>query len=430
MSKPIQIGLLGAGVVGSGVIKILQEKESEIERQVGAKVSVSNAFVKDKSKKRDFYYTDGFFVDSAQEIFSNPELDIVVELMGGEEPAYSYINSSLQNGKHVVTANKEVMAKYCQDILSLAKANEVRVMFESSVGGGTPVISPLIRDLLANDIHSIRAIINGTTNYILTRMASEFVDYPTVLHDAQALGYAESDPTNDVEGIDAAYKLAILSTLGFRCEVKDTDVYREGITRLSASDFVYADELGFNIKLLAMADRNINRIQARVHPVLIGKNDMLAKVDGVLNAVEIDTDLVSKVLFHGPGAGALPTGSAVVADVVNISRSIVAGMSIPDPITLTNSYEIASMNELSCQYYIRLNAKDEPGVLAQISSVLGVNGISISSFIQKDSGNSSGNAELVIMTHLSNEKSIQSALVEIGKLPVVNEVSNTLRVLD
>ena len=288
MSKPIQIGLLGAGVVGSGVIKILQEKESEIERQVGAKVSVSNAFVKDKSKKRDFYYTDGFFVDSAQEIFSNPELDIVVELMGGEEPAYSYINSSLQNGKHVVTANKEVMAKYCQDILSLAKANEVRVMFESSVGGGTPVISPLIRDLLANDIHSIRAIINGTTNYILTRMASEFVDYPTVLHDAQALGYAESDPTNDVEGIDAAYKLAILSTLGFRCEVKDTDVYREGITRLSASDFVYADELGFNIKLLAMADRNINRIQARVHPVLIGKNDMLAKVDGVLNAVEME----------------------------------------------------------------------------------------------------------------------------------------------
>lgn len=430
MSKPINVGLLGAGVVGSGVIKTFQEKAADIERQVGAKVIVTHALVRNKSKNRDFSCSDDFFVDSASEIINNPNVDIVVELMGGEEPAYEYIKGSLKSKKHVVTANKEVMAKHCQEVFSLAKSNKVRIMFEGSVAGGTPIISPLVRDLLANDIHSIRAIINGTTNYMLTKMAKEHADYLTVLREAQSLGYAESDPTNDVEGIDAAYKLAILSTLGFRCEVKDTDVFREGITKLSASDFVYAEELGFNIKLLAMANLINNRIQARVHPVLIAESDMLAKVDGVLNAVEVDTDLVNKVLFHGPGAGSLPTSSAVVADIVNISRSLVAESPIPDPITLVNSYDISSINELTCQYYIRLNAKDEPGVLAQVSSILGDNGISISSFIQKDSETSSGNAELVIMTHTSTEQSVQDALCNIDRLPVVNEISITIRVAD
>ena len=276
MSKPINVGLLGAGVVGSGVIKTFQEKAADIERQVGAKVIVTHALVRNKSKNRDFSCSDDFFVDSASEIINNPNVDIVVELMGGEEPAYEFIKGSLKSKKHVVTANKEVMAKHCQEVFSLAKSNKVRIMFEGSVAGGTPIISPLVRDLLANDIHSIRAIINGTTNYMLTKMAKEHADYLTVLREAQSLGYAESDPTNDVEGIDAAYKLAILSTLGFRCEVKDTDVFREGITKLSASDFVYAEELGFNIKLLAMANLINNRIQARVHPVLIAESDMLA----------------------------------------------------------------------------------------------------------------------------------------------------------
>ena len=302
------------------------------------------------------------------------------------------------------------------------------MLFEASVAGGTPVVSPLMRDLVANEVVSIKAIINGTTNYILTRMSSEQIDYKTVLKDAQNLGYAEPDPTNDVEGIDAAYKLAILSTLGFRAQVKDSDVFCEGITSLSAKDFQYADELGYAIKLLAISSRINGEVQARVHPALIEKDQMLAKVDGVLNAIEIETDLTGRVLFHGPGAGSMPTSSAIVADIINIGRNVAGNAAYLDPVRLSESIKVQSISDLQTKYYFRLEAKDEPGVLAQIGSALALNKISISSFIQKGFDPEQGTAELVIMTHRATERSVQSALKDIKDLDVVARIGNMIRV--
>jgi homoserine dehydrogenase len=350
--------------------------------------------------------------------------------MGGEHPALELILAAVKNGKHVVTANKEVISKHGSEIFSLARENNVRVLFEASVGGGIPIISPLMRDLVANDIKSIKAIINGTTNYILTRMANEQADYQQVLQEAQELGYAESDPTSDVEGIDAAYKLSILSTLAFRASVKDTDIFTEGITSLTDKDFSYAKELGYSIKLLAIATRTDSSVLGRVHPALIPKEQMLAKVDDALNAVEVETDLLDKVLFHGPGAGSMPTSSAVVADIVNIARTIAGGTDLLDPVRLSDEIEIRSIDTLITKYYFRLEAEDQPGVLARIAAVLGDCGISISSFIQKGLGDQSTNAELVIMTHEASESSVTRAVSSLRELDVVRMIGNVIRVVE
>jgi len=367
-------------------------------------------------------------VEAADDILNDPNVDIVVELMGGEHPALEYIMKAVRSKKHVVTANKEVMAKHGPEIFALARENNVRVLFEASVAGGTPIVSPLMRDLVSNEIKSIRAIINGTTNYILSRMALEQADYGDVLRDAQDLGYAEADPTNDVEGIDASYKLAILSTLAFRAQVKNNDVYHEGITKLSSKDFEYSDELGYAIKLLAIATRTNGEVQTRVHPALLKKSEMLAKVDGVLNAVEVETDLTDNVLFHGPGAGSMPTTSAVVADIVNIARNVAGNVAYPDPVKLSEKITVQSINNLISRYYFRLEAKDQPGVLAEIASILGENQISIESFIQKNVNDSKGTAELVIMTHQAKEEAFQKALAEIEGLAVVINLGNMIRV--
>ena len=430
MVKRIGIGLLGMGVVGGGVARIISEKSDLLERQIGAKLDLRGVLVRNQNKPRSFQLPEDMFVDSPQSILEDSNVDIVVELMGGEEPALSYILNAVSNGKHVVTANKEVMAKHGPAIFAAARKRDVRVLFEASVAGGTPIISPLMRDLVSNDVKSIKAIINGTTNYILTRMANEQADYDEVLQEAQALGYAESDPTNDVQGIDASYKLAILSTLAFRAQVKNTDVHYEGITRLTARDFLYSDELGYSIKLLAISTRVDNQVQARVHPALIDKSQMLAKVDGVLNAVEVETDLTDSVMFYGPGAGEMPTTSAVVADIVNIGRNVAGNAAFLDPVRLSDQITVQPMSELISEYYLRLEAKDQPGVLAKIASVLAGNGISISSFLQKGSNQQKGTAEMVIMTHEAREEAIQNALDSIGNLDVVANIGNMIRVVN
>ena len=420
--------MLGMGVVGSGVARALSQKSDSLANQIGANVCLKSVLVRDKTKQRSFEIAQNLFTDNFDEILERTDIDIVVEVMGGEHPALEFILAALESGKHVVTANKEVMAKHAPDIFAAARRKDVRVLFEASVAGGTPVVSPLMRDLVANEVVSIKAIINGTTNYILTRMSSEQIDYKTVLKDAQNLGYAEPDPTNDVEGIDAAYKLAILSTLGFRAQVKDSDVFCEGITSLSAKDFQYADELGYAIKLLAISSRINGEVQARVHPALIEKDQMLAKVDGVLNAIEIETDLTGRVLFHGPGAGSMPTSSAIVADIINIGRNVAGNAAYLDPVRLSESIKVQSISDLQTKYYFRLEAKDEPGVLAQIGSALALNKISISSFIQKGFDPEHGTAELVIMTHRATERSVQSALKDIKDLDVVARIGNMIRV--
>lgn len=430
MKENVVVGLIGMGVVGGGVARVIYEKAAQIENLVGNPVLLKKILVRNKSKARSFSLPEPVFVDDISEITDDPEVDVVVELMGGDTPAFSFIMSAIAKGKHVVTANKEVIAKHGTEIFTAARKNGVRVLFEASVGGGIPVISPLMRDLVANDTKCITAIINGTTNYILTKMANENTDYQTALQNAMDLGYAESDPTSDVEGIDSAYKLAILSTLSFRTQVSDNDVYREGITTLSARDFRYARELGYEIKLLAISTCVGDSIQARVHPCLIPMDRMLANVNGVSNAIEIETDLTDKVIFHGPGAGAGPTSSAVVADLVNIARNVVNNVPFLDPVNISNNFNVSKISELESKYYLRLEAEDRSGVLAQIGSVLADQEISISSFIQKGSDHVTGTAELIIMTHHAKEEKLQQAVGHLSSLGPIKNVCNVIRVTD
>ncbi len=408
--------------------RALSERRDSLEELAGAPISLRKALVRDLNKARSFELADALVTTSVADILDDPEVDIVVEVMGGHDPAFDCILKAVSLRKHVVTANKEVMAQHGPDILTMARKKGVQVLFEASVAGGTPIIAPLLRDLVANEVIGIHAIINGTTNYILTRMAQEGVNFADALAEAQGLGYAEADPTNDVEGIDAAYKLAILSTLGFRARVKDSDVFREGITRLTARDFRYASELGYVIKLLAIADKSGGDVQARVHPALVPADVMIAKVDGVLNAIEVDTDLAGRVLFHGAGAGAMPTTSAVVADIVDIARNVAGNVVPPPPVNLDENVDVRPMLELETKYYLRLNVADRPGVFAKIATVLGDQNISIASVIQKETDESEQRAEIVLMTHQAKESALQQALRALDGLDVVNEIGNVVRV--
>ena len=424
----VGVGLLGLGVVGEGVAQSLVRKGKQIAGLVGCPIVLKGVLVRDLDKPRSYKPPDGLLTTNVEDILNNPDVDIVVEVMGGQVPALDHILKSISLSKHVVTANKEVMSQHGPDILARAREKDVQVLFEASVAGGTPIIAPLLRDLVANEIITIHAIINGTTNYILTRMAGEGVDFDVALKEAQRLGYAEADPSNDVEGIDAAYKLAILSTLAFRARVRDTDVHCEGITRLTARDFLYSEELGYAIKLLAIASVHDGAVQVRVHPALVPHEMMLAKVDGVLNAVEIETDLAGRVLFHGRGAGSLPTASAVMADLVDIARNLAGNVVPPPRLELSEEVRIRPMSELETKYYLRLNIADRPGVLAQIATVLGDLQISIASVLQKEADEEAQSAEIVLMTHRAKEESVQGALQQLAKLGVVKEVGNMVRV--
>ena len=327
----IGVGLLGMGVVGGGVASVLLNDAQAMQRRVGCPVDLRRVLVRDIYRPRSVDLPLETLTTDAQDVLNDEGVSIVVELLGGEEPARSYICQALQSGRHVVTANKEVMAKYGHQLMAEAKRSSVSLRFEASVAGGIPIIAPLTRDLLANDITSIHAIINGTTNYILTRMAQDRADFSEVLKEAQARGYAEADPTNDVEGMDAAYKLAILASLAFHTPVDIQKVYREGITQLQAQDFLYARELGYAIKLLAVAARDGDSVQARVHPCFVRHDNILANVDGAFNAVEVQGDLIDRVVFHGPGAGREPTTSAVIADLIDVARGVSSGVPISDP---------------------------------------------------------------------------------------------------
>ena len=428
MKNSVGIGLLGMGVVGGGVASVVTDKGAQLAKMIGAPVTLHGALVRDLGRQRAATLPDGALTTSADDILDNPDVDIVVEVMGGEQPALGYILKSVSLGKHVVTANKEVMAKHGAKILTEARKRGVQVLFEASVAGGTPIIAPLLRDLVANDVVSINGIINGTTNYILTKMAQEGQDFGVALGEAQELGYAEADPTNDIEGIDAAYKLAVLSTLAFRARVTDADVYSEGITHLTAQDFRYASELGYAIKLLAIASKTNGAVHVRVHPAMVRADVMLAKVDGVLNAIEVQTDLAGRVLFHGRGAGDMPTTSAVLADVVGIARNIVSGVEAPPLPALDADVRISPMDALETKYYMRMNVVERPGVFAQILKVLGDLDISIASAIQKETDDAARRAEIVLMTHRAKEASVQNALKVIDKLQVVNEIGSLIRV--
>jgi homoserine dehydrogenase len=431
-NRSIGIGLIGLGVVAGQVARVLTGKADDLAAKVGCPLVLRKIKVlpEDLSRPQAQQMPSQLFTTDDEEFFQEPRIDIVVEAIGGESPALEYLQRAISGGKHVVTSNKELIAKHGTELLALARQHGVGLLYEASVGGGIPLIAPFKHDLVANRINGIFAIINGTTNYILTRMAREGMDFASALKLAQELGYAEADPRNDIEGIDANYKLAILASLAFQSQVRPEDIYCEGISRLTSRDFRYAQELGFAIKLLAIAKQSNESIEARVHPVFIPEDSFLAKVSGVYNAVQVEGDLVGKVLFFGEGAGAMPTSSAVIADVVSSARKIVLGISSKSLQRLDSGKCVKPMAEIETQYYVRLSAADQPGVLAQIARVFGDNMISISSAIQPETDDVTQTAEIVIMTHPAQEKAMQQALGELAKLEVVKEISNFIRVED
>ena len=429
MKKDIGIGLLGLGTVGGGVASTLLSKAAILAEQAGAQLVLKKVLERDINKSQALKLAPHTLANNINEVVTDPEVDIVIELLGGEHPAVEYIKQAITNSKHVVTANKEVIAKYGYELLSLARTHNVELRYEASVGSGIPLISPFQQDLAANDISAIYAILNGTTNYILTRMSQEGLDFESALKQAQELGYAEADPADDIEGTDAVYKLAILSSLAFRTSVDPQDIYREGISRLTTQDFRYAREFGYAIKLLAIAKQADEAIELRVHPVFIPEDSQLAKVNGVFNAIQVEGDLAGKLMFYGRGAGALPASSAIIADALTIARNIRYGVNKTTQIKLNRQLPVKPMSDIETRYYFSVNVADRPGVLSQISRVLGQNAISISSVIQKESDLTSQTAVLVFMTHPAREQAVQKALEEVRQLTtVVNEISSFIRV--
>ncbi|MCX7911472.1 MAG: homoserine dehydrogenase [Dehalococcoidales bacterium] len=432
MGREIGIGLMGLGVIGGQVARVLEEKAAELAQRVGAPLVLRRVKVLpvDLERAQAKKMPRGLFTTDDDEFFNTPGIDIVVELIGGEFPATDYIRRALKSRRHVVTANKEVIAKHGAELRALAYEHGVGLEYEASVGGGIPLIAPFKHDLIANRIHGIFAIINGTTNYILTQMAKKDVDFAAALRRAQELGYAEANPENDIEGIDACYKLAILASLAFQTVVEPKDIYREGISRLNRRDFRYARELGFAIKLLAIAKESDGAVEARIHPVFIREESLLAKVDGVYNAVLVDGDLVGRVVFIGEGAGAKPTSSAVVADIISSARKISLGIGSISTWKPVNGRRIKPIDEIVTRYYIRITAADRPGVLAQIARIFGDNMISIASAIQPESDEKARTAEIVIMTHPARESAMRKALGELGRLEVVKGIANCIRIED
>ncbi|MBE0479445.1 MAG: homoserine dehydrogenase [Dehalococcoidia bacterium] len=424
----IGLGLMGLGTVGGGVLEVLTQKAEELARRVDCPLVLKKILVRDLGKQRPPATPTRILTSDFRELLNDPDIDILMEVIGGETDAFDFMRQGLLGGKHIVTANKEVIAKHGAELMRLAARQGLDIRHEASVGGGIPLINPFKEDLAANRISAILAIINGTTNYIVTRMAEDNMDFAAALGEAQRLGYAEPDPANDVEGIDAAYKLAILATLAFRTEIRPENIYHEGISRLSARDFRYARELGYAIKLLAIAKEENDAIEVRVHPAFIPENLLLAKVGGVFNAIQVEGDLTGPVIFYGRGAGALPTASAVIADVVHIAQNVRLGLRPKPQVLFSSSKNIMPIEQIQTRYYMRMTIDDHPGVLAQISRILGDHSISIASVIQKGADECSQSAEIMIMTHPALESAVRQALQETRALPVVREVSNLIRV--
>ena len=428
MSEPIGISVLGAGNVGSGVIAALAGGGDRYADSVGRRLELRRVLVRDPSRARPGVEPSQL-VTSLDDVLEDDATQIVIELMGNEEPAREYIARALGSGRHVVTANKEVIAKHGSALRELAAEGGVRLLYEASVGGGIPIISPLFRDLLANEITAVTAIINGTTNYMLTAMAQDGTSYEEALAEAQRLGYAEPDPTADVEGLDAAYKLAILSGLAFHVEVGPDDVMRKGISTLTANDIAYADQLGYAIKLLAEARLVDGELIAAVQPTLIAHDEPLAKVDGVLNAVQVEGDLVGRVVLEGPGAGAAPTSSAVLADVLDIARDLVAERR-PVGEMPYRAVRVRPAGEHLARRYVRLSVADRPGVLGEVGIALGEHGVSIASMVQIEADEDAKTAEIVLTTHIASGAALTAALDQISGTDAVISVGNVLAMAD
>ena len=423
--KPINVGLLGIGTVGSGTFRVLQRNSEEISRRAGPVIRIAMVADKDVARARSVVGGAAEVTDDAFEVVNNPQIDIVVELIGGTTIARELILKAIAGGKHVVTANKALLALHGNEIFSAARARGVTVSFEAAVGGGIPIIKSLREGLTANRIEWIAGIINGTSNFILSEMRDKGAAFADVLQEAQRMGYAEADPTFDIEGVDAAHKLAIMAAIGFGIPVQFRKVYVEGIAKLTREDIRYAEELGYRIKLLGIAKRKPAGFELRVHPTLIPARQLIANVEGVMNAILVKGDAVGQTMYYGAGAGAEPTASAVVADLVDVARMLTAD---PDhrvphlafqPDRLSD-VPILPMGEVETSYYLRLRVADKAGVLADITGILAEQGISIEALMQKEPHAGEEQVDIILLTHLTREKKIDVAIRRIEALPVVS----------
>lgn len=421
--RRINVGLIGLGTVGTGVARVIKENAAVLKDKLGAEVVLKRIADKDTARDRGIKLDEGVLTPDANDILNDPEISVVIELVGGTGIAKDFIMAALENNKHVVTANKALLSTHGKEIFAKAAQKKLSIGFEASVAGGIPVIKALREGLAANKIESMYGIINGTANYILSKMTNEGGKFEDVLRRAQEKGYAEADPSYDVDGIDAAHKLAILIDLAYGTYIDLKDIYTEGISRINQLDIKFAKEFGYRIKLLAIAKAHDGSIEARVHPTMIPVSHPLASIDGVYNAVYLKGNAVGSAMFYGLGAGMMPTASAVVADIMDISRDILAGtQNRISPLSYTESsvknVKIREMESLELAYYIRFLAVDKPGALSKISGVLGEHNISISSVIQKDR-KIGGAVPLVIVTHHAFERELRAAIADIEKLDII-----------
>ncbi len=427
--KPIQVGLLGIGTVGSGTFNVLQRNQEEIRRRAGRGIEITMVADLDTERAKSVVGSNVQVVNDARAVIANPEIDIVVELIGGYGIAKQLVLEAIAAGKHVVTANKALLAVHGTEIFEAAQKQGVIVAFEAAVAGGIPIIKALREGLTANSIQWIAGIINGTTNFILSEMRDKGLDFDTVLKEAQRLGYAEADPTFDIEGVDAAHKVTLMSAIAFGIPVQFDKAHIEGITKLAAQDIKYAEQLGYRIKLLGITKRTPKGIELRVHPSLVPSKRLIANVEGAMNAVVVQGDAVGTTLYYGKGAGSEPTASAVIADLVDITRlhTADAAQRVPHlafhPNAMNDHLDVLPMREVVTSYYLRLRVADEAGVLAKVTGLLANAGISIDAVLQREAdevgGEGSTQTDLIILTHDTREGTLDAALAELQALPTV-----------
>ena len=431
--KTVKVGLIGFGTIGCGMVKILQDNQSQIQSRLGAVLELVKIADLDITTDRGVKVDTGMLTTDAKEVLDHPDIDIVVELIGGYEPARSFILQAIENKKHVVTANKALLAKHGDEVFAAAETNHIAVGFEASVGGAIPIIRSIKEAFVANRIQAIEGIVNGTANYVLSKMSDGNHDFETALKEAQDKGYAEADPTFDIEGIDSAHKIVVLTRLAYGTPVNLDDIYVQGISSISSLDIKCAHEFGYRIKLLAISKFDGRAIDVRVHPAMIPESKPMANVNGVLNAIMVCDDMMKENILIGHGAGSLPTGSAVVGDIVEIARNILSGAQDRVP---PQSYQTAGIQriplkdiaEIEGEYFLRFWVLDKPGVLSRISGILGNHDISIEAVIQRVKDDNGQGVPLVMMTHQAREKNIQAALKEIDGIEEVCEKTVLIRV--
>lgn len=425
--KPVTVGLLGLGTVGTGVVRIVEGHQDDLYSQVGSHISIAKILVKDRSKSRSISVDPSKLTEDPWDIVRDPSIDIIVEVMGGVAFSREIILEALDRGKHVVTANKDLMALHGPEILAKSREKGCDVLYEASVAGGIPIIRTLIEGFSSDRITKIMGIVNGTTNYILTKMSQEGAAYEDVLKEAQELGYAESDPTSDVEGLDAARKMTILATLGFRANVALEDVSVRGISGVTQEDIVYAKRLGYEVKLLGIAERSEDAISVSVQPTMVKQSHPIAAVNGVFNAVYVHGEAVGETMFYGPGAGEMPTATSVVSDLVSVVKNMKLGVNGRQSGLSYKVMKLKTDEQIAFKYFLLLHVDDRAGVLAQIAQVFSSLDVSIESVMQPSAPNKSG-AELIIITHNVSKAAMNKVLEAFESLPAVQQIKSVYRV--